>query len=188
MGVMASTADVPRDSWFSPKIKIRASGIHGRGTFAAERIAEGESVEIWGERTSGETTVIYTNDRVLVESARREGKIVMQWDDDLFSIEDKGADDGYFLNHSCDSNLGFRDAFTLVARREIEPGEEVTLDYVLFEADEAFVAEWPCTCGAAICRGTVTGQDWQRADLQARYSGCFSPLLEKRIARAIRGH
>jgi hypothetical protein len=41
----------------------------------------------------------------------------------------KGADDGYYLNHSCGSTLGFKGAFTLVARRAITPGDEVTLDY-----------------------------------------------------------
>ena len=183
----AIPAHVPRDSWFSPKIEIGESALHRRGTFATEPIAVGEVVELWGERTGGKTTVIYTSDLQAVESARHDGKVVMQWDDDLFSIEDKGADDGYFLNHSCDSSLGFRDAFTLVSRRAIAPGEEVTLDYVLFEADEAFVAEWRCTCGSARCRGTITGTDWRRGDVQARYLGYFSPLLAKRITRAAEG-
>jgi SET domain-containing protein len=183
MAPMPSPACVPRDSWFSPKIEIRESGIHERGTFAREQIAAGEAVEVWGERAGGETTVLYTNDPEAVESARREGKVVMQWDDDLFSIEDKGADDGYFLNHSCDANLGFEDAFTLIARRDIAPGDEVTLDYALFEANEAFLAEWRCACGAETCRRRVTGRDWRRGDVQARYTGYFTPLLEKRIAR-----
>lgn len=94
-----------------------------------------------------------------------------------------GADDGYFLNHSCDPNLWFEDAFTLVARRRVEPGEELTIDYMLFEADESFRASWRCCCGARSCRGTFTGRDWQLADVQARYAGHFSPLLEKRVAR-----
>jgi len=55
--------------------------------------------------------------------------------------------------------------------------------YALFETDEAFRASWRCRCGTENCRGTVTGRDWQLADLQARYVGHFSPLLEKRIAR-----
>jgi len=34
-------------------------------------------------------------------------------------------------NHSCDSNLWMRDPFTLEARRDIAPGEEITVDYAL---------------------------------------------------------
>jgi hypothetical protein len=31
----------------------------------------------------------------------------------------------------------------------------------------------------------LTGRDWKRVDVQARYAGYFSPLLEKRIVRAL---
>jgi hypothetical protein len=177
------TTGAPRDSWFSPKIEVRASPVEGRGSFAAQRIEPGEVVEVWGERVNGRLVVIYTADRGLAERARAEGKGVGQWDEGLYSIEEKGADEGYFLNHSCDSNLWFEGAFTLLTRRRAEPGEELTIDYALFEADEAFGAPWLCRCGTEGCRGTVTGRDWQLADVQARYAGHFSPLLEKRIAR-----
>lgn len=143
-----------------------------------------EVVEVWGERTDGKPTVTYTADQATVETARRDGKIVMQWDEDLFTIEDPAAGEGYFLNHSCDSNLGLRDAFTLIARRDIRPGQEVPLDYGLFESDSAYTTSWHCQCGASVCRGRITGADWQRPDVQARYAGYFSPLLQKRIERS----
>ena len=38
-----------------------------------------------------------------------------------------------------------------------------------------------CACGAAACRGTITGHDWRRPELQRRYAGYFSRYLEKRI-------
>jgi hypothetical protein len=182
IAVVTTGAGAPRDSWFSPKIEVRASPVEGLGSFAVQRIEPGEVVEVWGERADGKLVVTYTADRGLAEGARAKGKEVGQWDDDLYSIEDRGADEGYFLNHSCDSNLWFKGAFTLVARRGAEPGEELTIDYALFEADEAFRAPWACRCGTEYCRGTVTGRDWQLADVQARYAGHFSPLLEKRIA------
>jgi hypothetical protein len=78
---MALLAHVPRDSWFSPKIEIRRSEIHGRGTFSTDRIATGEVVEVWGDRAGGEKTVIYTSDLDAVELARRVGKVAMQWDE-----------------------------------------------------------------------------------------------------------
>ncbi len=181
--MVTTGAGAPRDSWFSPKIEVRTSSVEGRGSFAVQRIDPGEVVEVWGERSEGKLVVTYTTDRGLAERARAKGKDVKQWDDDLYGIEDRGADEGYFLNHSCDSNLWFKDAFSLLARRGAEPGEELTIDYALFEADEAFRASWLCRCGTKNCRGIVSGRDWQLADVQARYVGHFSPLLEKRIAR-----
>ena len=170
---------VPRDSWFSPKIEVRESTLHGKGTFALAPIEPGEVVEIWGEWSRGVKNVEYTNDLGRIESARVAGKVVMQWDEGLYSIEERGSDDGYFINHSCDGNLWFRDAFTLEARRPIAREEEVTIDYALFEHD--FVAAWDCDCGASFCRRHITGQDWRLADLQERYGMHFTPLLNRLI-------
>ena len=57
----------------------------------------------------------------------------MQRDEDLFSIEDRGNDTGYFVNHSCDANGWMQDAFTLVSKRDINKDEEITADYVIWE-------------------------------------------------------
>ncbi|MEI6773545.1 MAG: SET domain-containing protein [bacterium] len=57
----------------------------------------------------------------------------MQRDDNLFSVEDRGDDETYFINHSCDGNLRMKDAFTLIARTDINKDEEITADYALWE-------------------------------------------------------
>ena len=80
--------------------------------------------------------------------ARAEGKVVMQLEDGLYSVEERGEDATYFMNHSCDPNVWMAGVVTLVARRDIEPGEELTVDYALFEAYEGFVGTWECVCGS----------------------------------------
>ena len=141
--------------------------------FAIEKIAQDEPIIIWG----GE----YVNKEV-AEKVKNNGKLVMQWDEDVFSIEDRGEDEGYFLNHSCDPNVWMSDAYTLVARRGIVVGEEITADYALWEADENKISVWECCCGTKECRGRVTGKDWQLPGLQEKYRDHFSPLINKRIA------
>jgi hypothetical protein len=173
---------VPKDSWFSPSIEILDSSVHGKGTFAKTNIKKGEVVEVWGEYWQGKKTVEYTDNKEKVEEAEKQGKSVMYWDTDLFSIEERGADDGYFINHSCDSNLWFKDAFTLTARRDIKPGEEVTIDYALFGSNDGFIAISNCHCGAINCRHKVTADDWRRKDVRGIYKKHFSPLLNKKIA------
>jgi hypothetical protein len=177
------TVEPPKESWLSRKIELRASTIHGKGTFASAPISRDEVVEIWGETSNADGTVEYTSDKATADAAEQQGKAVMRWDTDLFSIEDKGADKGYFINHSCDSNLWFRDPFTVEARRDIEPGEELTLDYALFEREDGYVALADCQCGSPQCRGVTTGSDWRNRTVQAMYAGHFSPLLNKRIAQ-----
>ena len=168
---MANT--YPKESWINPKVETRPSALHGQGMFAEESLSADEIVVIWGGN--------YVTQEEL-EKANVEGKIVMQLDDDLFSIEEPGEDLTYFMNHSCDPNVWMRDAITLVARRDIQPDEELTVDYALFEADEDFIRSWRCMCGSPLCRGKVGGKDWRLPELQARYEGHFSPLIHKRIA------
>jgi hypothetical protein len=66
---------------------------------------------------------------------------------------------------------------TLVARRDIRPVNEITINYALFEASEEFV------CDSFVCRKQITGRDWRLPELQQRYAGHWLPLIERRIAR-----
>ena len=93
---------------------------------------------------------------------------------------------GGSLNHSCDSNLWMADEVTLVARRDIAAGEELTVDYALHTADPDWELDAPCNCGSALCRGTVRGSDWRLAEVQERYRGHFSPFINERIAKSDR--
>ena len=80
----------------------------------------------------------------------------------------------YFVNHSCDGNCWYQGDDLLVAMRDIEEGEELVYDYALTEADPDWVLAPQCLCGKAACRGRVTGNDWQRADLQLQYADHFT--------------
>jgi hypothetical protein len=88
-----------------------------------------------------------------------------------------------YLNHSCDANTWLAGETTLVARRDIAAGEEITLDQGTWNFDEADYAGdgRTCTCNALHCRGLLTENDWQRTDVQARYLGHFHPLVQARI-------
>lgn len=84
-----------------------------------------------------------------------------------------------FGNHSCDPNLWMHDATSVSARRDIQAGEELTIDYALHTVTPSW--SMTCTCGTSLCRGVVTGDDWRREDLRERYRGHFSPFVNARI-------
>ena|SRR3989344_2944117 len=163
---------ISRKSTISLKAKIKNSPVEGKGLFANNDITKGETVLQFGGN--------YTN-KVGADEALKNGKLIMQWDEDLYSYEDRGDDDGYFLNHSCDSNTWMIDAFTLVAKRDIKNGEEITADYVLWESDENYISNWECKCGAQNCRAKITGKDYQKKNVQELYKDHFSPLIQKKI-------
>ncbi|HWA52338.1 MAG TPA: SET domain-containing protein-lysine N-methyltransferase [Patescibacteria group bacterium] len=160
------------EDWINPDTEIRQSKIGGKGLYAVKPIKKGDLVVVWG----GE----YVNSKQ-ANKAERSGKLVMQWDDDLFSIEDRGEGSGYFVNHSCEPNLYMQGAYALVAMRDISKDEELTADYAIWEADENYISKWDCNCGSKSCRHKVTGKDWRLSELQEKYKNHFSPLINKRI-------
>jgi uncharacterized protein len=88
----------------------------------------------------------------------------------------------HYGNHSCDPNLWWVDAYTLAARRPIAAGEEVTNDYGTSTGTADFFMT--CGCQSPQCRGIITGHDWQRHELQARYGDHWVPVLLDRIRRS----
>jgi len=165
----------PPLSWRSPKTEVRASGIHGRGLFAVEPIAAGEVVCVKGG-------AIF--DRATLESrAGWYAAAEIQVDDELYigpSTEAEREGAMLFLNHSCEPSVGVRGQVVFAAMRDLAPGEELTIDYATTDDDDS---ESACACGAAGCRKVLSGRDWRRPELQARYAGWFSSYLEVKIRR-----
>jgi hypothetical protein len=170
----------PPGEWIDPRIEIRPSAIAGQGMYALAPIRAGETVVVWGGWVC--TGADVAAGRVAP------GSIVYIGEDTFLGAPvgtyDRERDDrGDFINHSCDPNVWLADEHTLVARRDIAPGEELTVDYALFEGDEGEMKGWECRCGSPLCRGRVTGRDWRRLDLRARYMHHFSPFINRRIER-----
>src|SRR6185295_1865879 len=145
-------------SYRSPKTEVRESPIHGHGLFAIAPITKDEIVAVKGGH-------IVTRDQ-LREITPKLGPVEIQIGDDLFIapvIQDERESSMLYSNHSCDANMGIRGEITFVALRDIRAGEELTHDWCVTDDDDYSVK---CTCGTAKCRGTLTGKDWQRSQLQ----------------------
>ncbi len=165
-----------RLSYLSPKTEVRESLIHGRGLFATADIARDEIVAVKGGH-------IVTRDLLRREITPRLGPVEIQIGDDWFIApvtQEEREGSMLYSNHSCDANLGIRGEITFVAMRDIRSGEELTHDWCTTDDDDYSVK---CNCGSPNCRGTLTGKDWQRRELQKRYAGYFSAYLAKKIAR-----
>jgi hypothetical protein len=159
-------------SYRSPKTTVARSRTQGRGLFAVRPIRAGEIVTIKGghlltraqlrrhRRVVGQADLQITEDLYLAPLDRREHDGVMM-----------------FLNHSCAPNVGIQGQIVFVAMRAIRTGEELTIDYAMFDSDSTPMR---CNCAAPTCRGLITDRDWQRPDLQRRYRGYFSWYLQQK--------
>ncbi|MBU3738707.1 MAG: SET domain-containing protein [Rhodoferax sp.] len=140
------------------RIQTRRSGVHGRGVFALQDIA------------AGETIIEYVGEVITWAQAQR--RHPHDPNDPhhtfFFHIDERhvidalhGGNSSRWINHSCDPNCEAdeRDGRIFIqALRNIRAGEELSYDYGLV-IDERYTArlkaEYPCWCGAAVCRGTL---------------------------------
>jgi SET domain-containing protein len=164
---------MPKLSYLSPKVIVQESPIHGCGLFAREPMTKGEIICVKGG---------YIFTRQTLHSMPEWYKAAeIQVAADLFIgplTEDEREGSMIFSNHSCEPNIGVQGQIVFVAMRDIESGEELTHDWATTDDDDYQVA---CNCGTANCRKILTGQDWQRRDLQEKYAGYFSWYLQKKI-------
>lgn len=160
--------DIPATSWLDPRLDARASDVEGQGLFARSAIAAGEVLVRLGGRILNEVEM-----QVVVSTGRRYSALRIGQDRHLLMDWSDPASRG---NHSCDPNAWLADGPTIIARRDIAAGEEVTTDYGTMTVDTDW--QMPCACGAATCRHVVTGEDWRLPALREAYAGHFIPWIE----------
>ncbi len=160
--------------YFSPRLEVRSNPRKGGlSVYAREPISRGELLAVWGGN-------VLTSAQLPPKPEWRH-RHPLQIEEDLFILPDASSERAEYFCHSCDPNAGISGQIGLVALRDIKAGEEVCDDYAMTDGSE--YDEFACACGSANCRERVTGEDWRRPELQARYAGYFSPYLQRRIDR-----
>ena len=157
----------------SPKIEVRSSALEGRGVFATEKIEQGEVVAVKAGH-------IVTADE-LPEITTTVGDYALQIHDRFYlspTSKEELDSMAIFINHSCDPNVGFDGQITYVAMRDIEAREELCHDYAMERTDNYSLN---CLCGSDLCRGKITGEDWENPELQRRYGNYFSSYILSKI-------
>jgi len=140
------------------RIQVRRSGVHGKGVFAVQDIAEGEKI------------IEYVGEIITWKEAQRRHPhdpndpnhtFYFHVDEERVIDAKHGGNSSRWINHSCDPNCEADEEDGRVfikALRNIKAGEELNYDYGLI-IDEPYTkklkAEYPCWCGAKLCRGTL---------------------------------
>ncbi len=134
----------PRYACFG--LAIRKSRIHRFGVYAVNPIPARRKV------------IEYTGERISRRETKRRGDGDYTY---LFTLDNYWTLDGAvggsgaeIINHSCDANLRssiLRGHIIYISKRDIKPGEELTVDYRFSDKIERV----PCRCGAENCRGQI---------------------------------
>jgi uncharacterized protein len=157
----------------SQKTMAKESTKGGKGLFAIDNINKGEIVAIKSGHivTSAEA---FKLDKEI-------GDFSLQISDGFYlcpKTKEEIDDSVIFINHSCDPNIGMDGQVIYVAMRDIHEGEELCLDYAMAITNDYML---DCKCGSDKCRGSITGNDWKRQELQKRYDKYFSWFIYKKI-------
>jgi hypothetical protein len=154
---------------------IRSSAIHAAGCYSTTAVRKGTRVaEYTGPRLTKNEA----------DSANEESPITY-----LFGLGDGSVViDGHcmamFINHSCKPNCEteeIRGRVWIKAIRNIQPGEEITYDYCLYDGGED---EAICNCGARRCRGTMYSPEEVRRRKAAAKKKAAKKKSAKRRSRA----
>ena len=153
-----STVSKPARPADHRRIQIRRSGVHGKGVFALQDLAEGEDlIEYVGEVISwAEAERRHPHD-----PQNPNHTFYFHIDEDHVIDGLHGGNASRWINHSCAPNCEADQQGSRVfirALRAIAAGEELNFDYGLI-IDERYTpklkAEYACWCGADECRGTM---------------------------------
>jgi len=139
---------------------------HGgrRGLFAAERLAAG-TILAWVRGTPRRTP----------------GRFTLQLGKELH-VDDLGAVES--TNHACEPSAWVDFEGTEVclrALRDLEAGDEVTIDYCATE--DRMSTPFACHCGAAGCYGWVAGYSVLETERRVALAGRLAPHLVEKYGR-----
>lgn len=128
-------------------LAVRKSKINGKGCFATAAFRRGRKIaEYAGE---------LINDAEAERRARNRRLLRICAINHNWSIDGSRWGNGtHYINHSCQPNCYMKILYNHIlfyALRDIHPGDEITLDYVMtLHSDKK-----RCACGAENCRGTI---------------------------------
>jgi len=158
--------------------KLRKSGIHSRGVFAAHDIKKGEVIfhfegDLYNINDYPALAGLMKNDASFTGEEDRYVRVSESFFLGPYRDENKNNSDGPddLANHSCDPNcLATSDndlGLKLIARRDIKKGEELTYDYSTVLLFDPWIMK--CNCGKKNCRKNIGEFRTLPPELQKQY-------------------
>lgn len=163
--------------WHSPRVGVFEKEF-GKGVYALSKIRKGETVIVFRGK------VVTTQE--MLRYLGKDGHHTLQVSPDLWEVpvDTANPESGDFINHSCDPTARMVDGAQIRAHQDIEPGEELTIDYCTILHDDCpfpDALEFDCLCGSKTCRGQVRRRDWRNPQLQLKYWPYFTTYLKECI-------
>ncbi|HNT49373.1 MAG TPA: SET domain-containing protein-lysine N-methyltransferase [Cyclobacteriaceae bacterium] len=137
------------------KYRVKGNAINGYGIVAQKPIRKGETVFKLEEAAQRIVTKRYVEQNWTAEQIEEFRHYAYPISDEVYILWDNKPENWAPQNHSCAPNTTYQ-GLNLVALRDIEHEEELTLDYADLLDDN--IQSFVCTCGHPSCRKIVSGR------------------------------
>lgn len=136
--------------WLNEQTSVCDSLIHGKGRSATSALYKDEVICVAGGLACSKKNTKWETGLLI--------------DSNLILQLPLGSEYEAYLNHSCNPNIYIDGQIVFRALRDINIGEELTIDYASFMiVDRAIIEQ--CTCRSTNCRGKIRGDDFRRINL-----------------------
>ena len=178
------------------RIQTRVSNVHGKGVFAVQDLAEGETlIEYVGEVITWKEAL-----RRHPHDPKDPNHTFYFHIDEKHVIDAKyGGNSSRWINHSCKPNCEAdeQDGRVFIkALRNIKAGDELFYDYgLIIDAPytKKLLAEYPCWCGSPGCRGTLLApkddkpgkKKEKKKNKPEKVSGADKPVKGKQLKKEL---
>lgn len=90
----------------------------------------------------------------------------------------------WYINHSCEPNVGLRGKVTVVAMKNITKGEEIVIDYAITEDDPYW--RMNCKCEKNNCRKIIKSVRFLSEKIFKKYKPFIPKFLQKSHVQTMR--
>lgn len=163
----------PINTRFYFNLEVKQSLLHhdiGKGVFAKENIYKGSIILIGGGQITSDLTKAPLN------------KDYAGVFDENYYIAPLNYDSptpNWFINHSCNPNVKIIGRLVIIARHNINCGDELTIDYATVSAGDV-PFKMKCNCGYSNCRNIITNNDWKQKKIFYRRFEEWPPFIQSR--------
>ncbi len=136
------------------KYQIKGNSISGYGIYASVNIKKDEVIFLGEEKAQRIATASHVMDNWNEKDKEVFRRYAYPIGRDVFLLWDDNPAEWAPQNHSCNPNSQYS-GLNVIAARDIQQGEELTLDYATF-LDE-HMEPFDCSCGSENCRKKIHG-------------------------------
>ena len=141
------------------KYKMKGNALSGFGIFANQQIAKNDIIFKGEERAQRIVTKRYVHEHWNENQSNDFRHYAYPISQEVYILWDENPENWAPQNHSCNPNTMYK-GLDVIALKDINEGEELTLDYATFLNEN--IEPFDCHCQSELCRGKIRGTKGNR--------------------------